>query len=336
MKSSILESSYAGMIFKWKIGRVTDKRNYKHMQAKWIILALLLPLISMAQEQELKWEQNEEGWQLMEGGSPRLFYQTATKDLDGEYPRANYIHPLYGTDGTALTEDFPADHLHHRGIFWTWHQLFVGEKRMADPWISEGISWNVVEVRPMDLSEGTGLKAKVLWETEMGPVVEEHVVLFFERVDKVVFRLTTEIELRPLVDKVRIGGSEDPKGYGGFSPRIKLPENVGFYDEDGKVGPKELPVSAGPWMNVTQEKEEDPGIVIMGEPGELPNYQGWILRAKNSMQNMAFPGREPIELPSEAPYLRFRNQLLVHQGLEVEKINRYYQDFKNAGSLIVP
>jgi hypothetical protein len=306
------------------------------MKLNWILIAMFLPLASYGQDKELKWEDHEDGWQLMEGDSPRLFYQTATKDLDGQYPRSNYIHPLYGNDGEALTEDFPADHLHHRGIFWTWHQLYVNGERVADPWVSEGISWNVVEARPMDLEKGTGLKAKIHWETKSGPVIEEQLVLFFERLDEEVFGLTIEVELVPLVDKVSIGGSEDPKGYGGFSPRVKLPENVGFFDEDGNVAPRELPVSGGPWINVTKENEEDPGIVIMGQPDELPSYQGWILRAKNSMQNMAFPGRDPIELPSEAPYLKFRNQLLVHEGLDVEKINRYYQDFKLAGSLIVP
>ncbi len=309
------------------------------MENKWIILVLLylsFSSISFGQESSLQWEQHDDGWLLTEGTSPRLFYQTSTKDLEGEYPRANYVHPLYGLDGTELTEDFPADHLHHRGIFWTWHQLYVEGERVADPWVSEGISWEVIEARPMDLSKGAGLKARVKWETYLGSVVEEQVVLVYERLDDDVFALTVEVGLIPLVDKVSLGGSEDPKGYGGFSPRIKLAEKVGFYDEDGKVAPRNTPVSGGPWINVTKEKEGDPGIVIMGEPDELPNYQGWILRDKNSMQNMAFPGREPVELPAEAPYLKFRNQLLVHQGLEIEKINRYYQDFKTAGSFIVP
>ncbi|WP_232835152.1 DUF6807 family protein [Pleomorphovibrio marinus] len=300
-----------------------------------LLLGGLLPIMGQGQDMALTWQESEDGWLLKEGSAPRLFYQTTTKAQDGKYPRANYIHPLYGIDGEELTEDFPADHLHHRGIFWTWHQLYVDGERVADPWISEGISWEVVEVKPLDVSEGAGLMAKVLWSTEQGPVVEEHLALLYERLEEDAYRLTTEVELKPLKEEVSIGGSEDPKGYGGFSPRIKLSENVGFFDEEGEVAPRELPVSAGPWMNVTKEKEGDPGVVIMGEPDELPDYKGWILRAKNSMQNMAFPGREPIVLPDEAPYLSFRNQLLVHQGLDKEEIERYYQNFKVAGSLIV-
>lgn len=42
------------------------------------------------------------------------------KGLDPEQTRSCYIHPLYSLNGKVLTEDFPEDHLHHHGIFWTW------------------------------------------------------------------------------------------------------------------------------------------------------------------------------------------------------------------------
>ncbi|MFW6125426.1 MAG: DUF6807 family protein, partial [Pirellulales bacterium] len=33
--------------------------------------------------------------------------------------RACYIHPVRGLHGEVLTDDFPEDHYHHHGIFWT-------------------------------------------------------------------------------------------------------------------------------------------------------------------------------------------------------------------------
>src|SRR5690606_8161122 len=53
------------------------------------------------------------------------------------YWRSSYIHPLYGLDGNILTEDFPADHLHHRGVFWTWPETRVGDRKM-DVWTIVG------------------------------------------------------------------------------------------------------------------------------------------------------------------------------------------------------
>lgn len=52
-----------------------------------------------------------------EAGRPVLSYQRAPKSQQGRFERAAYVHPLYDLDGNVLTEDFPADHLHHRGVF---------------------------------------------------------------------------------------------------------------------------------------------------------------------------------------------------------------------------
>lgn len=294
------------------------------------LIAIFLFFTSLSHSQQLSWTSTDQGYQLTEDGSPRLFYQSATKSKDGKYPRANYIHPLFDLKGDVISEDFPEDHLHHRGIFWTWHQLYVDGKRVADPWISEGISWKVTQVNPTVINkEQAKLEATVQWIVDEKAVVEENVTLHYERMDPELYKLTIDVQLKPLVAKVQIGGSEDPKGYGGFSPRIKLSETVGFFDRNGRVLPQELPVSGGPWMNITRQGPEDPGVVILGEPENLPSYQGWILRNKNSMQNMAFPGKTPIILPEKSPYLSFRNQLLVHQGLQTAEIDFYHSNFIN-------
>ncbi|WP_372934433.1 DUF6807 family protein, partial [Mariniphaga sediminis] len=74
-------------------------------------------------------KKEEQGLLFTEGGENILFYQKAPKNHEGEYERRHYIHPLWGLDGTILTEDFPDDHLHHRGIFWAWHQVWIGDQR---------------------------------------------------------------------------------------------------------------------------------------------------------------------------------------------------------------
>ncbi len=283
----------------------------------------------MAQSQTFSFEKNEEGIWLMEKGDPRFFYQMATKTKGGEYPRANYIHPLYSLDGKPLTEDFPDDHFHHRGIFWTWHQLFVDGKRVADPWLCEGISWEVKSPETIIQGGRAILKADVFWKIsrlENQAVIKEKVQITYERLEENVYALNIEIALHALVNNLEIGGSEDAKGYGGFSPRIALPEKVTFHDEEGKITPQNLAVTAGPWINLSGEfSPETKGITIMGEPDQLPSYQGWILRSAKSMQNMAFPGRKPINIP-KGESLTFRNCILVHKNLETTEIENYYKE----------
>ncbi|MBT7595785.1 MAG: hypothetical protein HN559_12810, partial [Gemmatimonadetes bacterium] len=74
------------------------------------------------------------GFVVAEDGQDVLFYQRETKRFDKTYSRSHYIHPLYGLDGEVLTEEFPSDHPHHCGIYWAWHQVWIGEKRIGDAW----------------------------------------------------------------------------------------------------------------------------------------------------------------------------------------------------------
>lgn len=297
------------------------------------IFCLLLTLQSEVFSQSFEFEKSNEGIRLLENGQPRFFYQTAIKSKDGKYPRANYIHPLYGLNGEVLTEDFPEDHLHHHGIFWAWHQLYAEGERVGDPWISEGISWDVKKTSTKTKKATAQIKSEVHWLQIPGnkPIVKENLLISYKRMDDEVYALTFDIKLTALVDGVEIGGSEDDKGYGGFSPRFTLPEDVKFNSTTGAVTPHNLPVQAGPWMNLTgsfdPSSSTPSGIVIMGEPENLPSYKGWILRSQRSMQNVAFPGREPIAI-EKGESLTFRNQILVHQDLTTEQIQRYYKRFR--------
>ena len=74
----------------------------------------------------------KQGYAFYEGRNKIMSYQQQYKAQKGKYRRCHYIHPLYGLDGEVLTEDFPADHPHHRGIFWGWHQLWLGDKKVGD------------------------------------------------------------------------------------------------------------------------------------------------------------------------------------------------------------
>ena len=179
-------------------------------------------------EASFRVEKNEEGVLVSEGERRVLFYQRRPKALGGRYRRANYVHPLYGLDGEVLTEDFPADHLHHRGIFWAWHQLWVGGTKLGDGWATRNFDWDVRSVRVQEQSdENVALEAHVVWKSaaeeggQTREVVEERTVIRVHRATEGARKIDFEIGLRALVSEVRIGGSEDEKGYGGFSVRVR-------------------------------------------------------------------------------------------------------------------
>jgi hypothetical protein len=136
------------------------------------------------------------------------------------------------------------------------------------------------------------------------------------------------IRLRALEPGVTIGGSEDAKGYGGFSPRLRLPDDVAFTGRTGPVEPRETAVDAGAWLRVTGTIDgEATGVTILCHPSHPDMPPKWILRSRNSMQNVAWPGREPVALSTENPtVLRYR--LLIDRGdLSGEEIEDTYRSF---------
>ncbi|MGI9428583.1 MAG: DUF6807 family protein [Bythopirellula sp.] len=103
---------------------------------------------------KLTTEKTSEGYWVYEGGHKVLFYQTAAKSIEGRWRRANYVHPLFDLDGNEVTEDFPNDHRHHRGVFWAWHQCLVGSRSIGDGWLCTDFDWDVRRVRTVHTRDG--------------------------------------------------------------------------------------------------------------------------------------------------------------------------------------
>ncbi|HIE95664.1 MAG TPA: hypothetical protein EYG03_17065 [Planctomycetes bacterium] len=264
-------------------------------------------------------EVTSDGTAVTESGQPVLQYQLKTKDKDGKWPRANYIHPLHGLDGDVITEDFPKDHGHHRGIFWAWHQVWVGESKVGDAWACKDFVWDVQSKGVEYCADGRlKLTANVEWKSfqlaapdgQMIPIMAERTVVTVHPAHTEYRLLDFEISLKALLPNVRIGGSEDAKGYGGFSPRLKLSKDQQFVSRDGNVEPQKAAIDAGPWIDISNGTQ---GVAILCHPSNPGYPELWILRAKRSMQNAKYPGVEPIEiLPTTPAILRYR--LVIHRG----------------------
>jgi hypothetical protein len=293
----------------------------------WLVgLVLSCAITASAEEaQKLKATASEDGVLITEGDAKVLFYQRKPKSLDGKYERANYVHPLYDLDGNVLTEDFPNDHLHHRGIFWAWHQVRVGDKKIGDPWTTKDFSWDVVSADTERLGDDSiEIKTHVLWKSpqwtdEQGkpkPLVDERTVIRVHRATKQARMIDFEISLRALEADMSIGGSDDVKGYGGFSPRIRLPKDLRFVGELGEIKPQTTSVAAGRWLDMLGTFGKDDaisGVTILVHPSTPGFPQRWILRQSRSMQNPVYPGRKPVPLATEKPtVLRYR--LVLHKG----------------------
>jgi hypothetical protein len=128
--------------------------------------------------------------------------------------------------------------------------------------------------------------------------------------------LDFEISLQPLVENLKLGGSEDTKGYGGFSVRMKTPDDLTFTSDSGEITPRETAISGGNWVVVSGAlgKNGSPaGLAIISRNDFDSSGTDWILRRKASMQNAVFPGAEPVKLTKGEPTI-LRYSLIVFNG----------------------
>jgi hypothetical protein len=264
-----------------------------------------------------------EGYLFAERGDSVLLYRDRVVNPERVYARAHYVHPLFGPGGDIITEDSPEDHPHQHGLYWAWHQIYIGDLRVGDGWTQEDISWDVLDVEVLEGKESSALRARVSWvsprylnaDGEPVPFVDEMATIRAYPTMDGRRQIDFTIELRALVDSVRIGGSEDEKGYGGFSARIRLPEDIRFIGPDGPVQPQVTSVDAGGWLSIsaTRGDRRPYGLAIFQHPF-TPGYpQPWILRESESMQNVKWPGESPVLVPRHEP-VTLRYRLVVHDG----------------------
>ncbi|GAB4132564.1 hypothetical protein JCM17478_19390 [Thermopirellula anaerolimosa] len=190
------------------------------------MLRLGKPLAS-AEAAIFRWkETSDTTLELSEASRPVLAYNFGVitrEDVPESDPRRSrscYVHPLRGLDGEVLTDDFPKDHYHHHGVFWTWpHVVIDGQEYSL--WEDKGplrqrfVRW---------LCRREGATAAVLG-VENGWFLGDTQVLT-ERVWLTVYRagearhIDVDLFFTPLDREVTLWGAEG-KSYGGLTVRFR-------------------------------------------------------------------------------------------------------------------
>ena len=265
-------------------------------------------------------EQTDAGYRFHSGNRVVLFYQQAPV-TEHDHTRAGYVHPLYGLDGEVFTEVFPKDHRHHQGVFWAWHQLWVGDRKIGDPWVTKD---HLVVVKKAEIVDQgpdfATLDIHAAWTStalddsgESKDIVAEYTRIRVHREVGDTQYVDFSIQLTPLVAGVKVGGSEDVKGYSGFTVRVKPPTDMVIRDASGILEDDAIQ-STSPWADVSGSfgAGKTSGVAILSHPSLTQFPPRWVLR-HYGMQNVAYPGREPIALSTDQP-LVIRHRLVLHRG----------------------
>lgn len=313
------------------------------MTARLRILAaavLAMALFRNGAVAEFSLEDNGKSLVVLDEGRPVLVYNygpvVPPPGIDAaRWTRSCYIHPLYGLDGDIISQDFPADHLHHRGVFWAWPHTAVGDRTM-DLWVHQDAeqrfeSWGN---RVIDAHHAQ-VEVHNVWvfKDKPDPVVRETVRFDIlaptDRTRPIDFELRFE---NISAQSVRFLGAT-AKGYGGFCyrpdssrPDLRITTIQGYRAEDALA-------LYTPWADFSSRIAPDKpfsGAALFQHPSN-PGYPhpGWLLRYYGFL-GASWPHLDSFTLqPGESFHLKYR--LLIHRGTAEEAgVAKLFEDYEQA------
>ena len=254
---------------------------------------------------------------LTENGKPAFDYNFGALLKDGfaeKQRRSAYLHPVYAPDGTILTDDFPRDHPHHRGISWAWPVVNVAGTTF-NFWELDGksrqqfVRWTAREAD----AQGAHLGVENAWVADERRIVKELVDLRVKSPAANQRSLEFVLMLEAVDAPVRIAGSDGlsqgrRKGYGGFSMRFapRAPATTRIRTDLGLQMRDELLIPHA-WAELEAlfgaQAERARLEVDPSNPG-YPN--GWLLRHFGVL-NPCFPGvSEYVLEPGKPLVLKYR------------------------------
>jgi len=272
---------------------------------------------------------------VFEGERPVLVYNHGlmvgehVPERDHRRTRACYIHPVYGLDGEVLTEDFPRDHYHHHGIFWTWPYVGVGDKTY-DLWQGTGmddrfVAWMKKEAGP----KSAVVEVENGWFVGEKKVMAERVRITVHPAEEDSQAVDIRLVLTPTDRPVSLKG-RGGKSYGGLTMRFQnLPrEDVTITVPSGRTkGDRKM--TRFEWVDYSAKyprRDKPSGATVMIHP-KHPDYPPMWLTRHYGPQCVGWPGVEAQTLePGKPVQLDYR--IHIHRGLpEVEQLKAAYKRY---------
>lgn len=278
---------------------------------------------------------------LLEGDRPVFVYNhgvitnAKVAEQDKRGARACYLHPVWGLNGEVLTDDFPADHYHHHGIFWAWPHVLI-EGREYDLWTYSNIQPRFVRW----LYRQTGPAAAVL-AVENGWFVGDRQVMT-ERVWLRAFRsgadersLDIALVLIPGDRPVALRGAEG-KSYGGLTMRydvwprrdsiVRAPGHTVSLSGDSLASPEDLSNTRLPWADLSAQFPGSPqrsGAAVFVHPSHPDYPPSWLTRCYGCLC-VGYPGVEARTFEAGVPF-RLDYRVWIHKSeVDQERLGRQY------------
>lgn len=239
------------------------------------------------------------------GGRPAVVYQMdkdalPRPDIKPEYKRAGYLHPIHTPAGTIVSDDYPAQHVHHHGIWTPWTRTsFQG--RTPDFW-NMGAKTGTVEFVALERSWSGpvhgGLVARhrfVDLSAQPEPVVALHETWVVRAFDVAAVGAAADLSVFEL-ELTQTCATADPLilpkyHYGGFGFRGRgewLGRDKAFFlSSEGSTDRVKANHERMRWVHLWGQLESGPaGLTVLGHPDN-------------------FRAPQPVRVHPNEPYVSF-------------------------------
>ena len=254
---------------------------------------------------------------LVEGNRLVLVYcygDQLAEGIPADRTRSCYVHPLHGLDGEILTDDFPRDHLHHRGLSMMWPGMKVGD-RAVDHWHIDGIRTINRSLELEEEGDAARLIADNEWVLDDGTIAAtEQMIYTVHPAGTTGQAIDVSATITAGAEPITLQGAAPPKGYGGHV--IRLAPRTGEVittDLGQRHGDSDrLPFRWADYSALYEGAKATSGVAIFPHP-DYPDYApGWQLR-HFGMLGIAWPGLGRSRIaPGDSVELAYR--LWIHRG----------------------
>jgi hypothetical protein len=279
----------------------------------------------------------DESLKLFDGDRPVLVYNHGDISND-KAPKARargaYVHPIYGMDGEVLTDDFPADHVNHRGLYWSWPHVKVGEAE-HDSWnVKQGLQtrfgkWTAKETH----ADRAVLGVENGWYVGDKQVVREDVRLAVHSAVGDSRAIDVTLTWTALDEPITLRGAEG-KGYGGVSIRFGPRKTTVITTPEGRAK-EDLVMAKLPWADLTGDLGGKPdvlsGAALFAHPGNRNFPPEWMTR-QYGMLAAGWPGVKAQTIAKNES-VTLRHRLWIHRGNpEAADIQKAFETYRSSTS----
>lgn len=295
-------------------------------------MLVFFPLLAAVPAEFRFAEVNDKSLGLWEGTKPVFVYNFGVirkAGVPADRARSTYVHPVYGMDGEVLTDDFPKDHYHHRGLFWAWPHVKTGGKEY-DLWMLKGVEQRFERWLARDAGKTALLKVENGWYAGSNKIMQERVSFQVHPAEKDARAIDFDLELTAVGQAVSLTGAEG-KSYGGLTLRFAPNTNTVITTPLGN-GKEDLPMTRLPWADLSGQFAGVPqprGAAILVAPAH-PDFPPMWLTRHYGVLCLGWPGVDAKALEPGKP-VRLQYRVWIHRGGgTAESLKAAYGEYEKA------